>query len=607
MSENNELELKPINDLLELSFYIPAYQRGYRWTQRQVTELLNDVYEFCLNKNRSEQDFYCLQPVVVKKRGKQWELVDGQQRLTTILLILGFFNSRFAEDFRKQLYTIEYETRPESREYIINLDESQKDKNIDFNFIYESYSQIRSWFKDKIHRVNDIESVFLNDVKVIWYQINETENVTEVFTRLNMGKIPLVNAELVKALFLKSSNFAKNVDDKHSKKPIQDLQQLKISQEWDAIEKRLQDDAFWYFISNTETETNRIEFVLSLAARDIDSEGILENDKLKIFLQFNRLLNANNENDESTDVIQEWLKVKQCFMTLEEWFNDRALFHLIGYLISQDVPIETLFDLSQTSDTKYVFRQSLIELIFKKSLLHQDYSSLSKDWIDEKLSVLTYDSGAKRLRSILLLFNIASLLANPVTNARFQFEKYKTDKWDIEHIRSVASEIPNGKEKQKAWLKNVIDYISDDPSVESEEKTSDEINTENNLRKDAITLMNSASFDNDQFESIYEQTIAMYDPKSDEDVDNSIGNLTLLDSSTNRSYQNAVFPIKRSRIIALDKEATFVPLCTKNAFLKYYSKHVDKMLFWESKDSQDHQQAMGEVLFGFFSGKGVHQ
>jgi len=294
-------------------------------------------------------------------------------------------------------------------------------------------------------------------------------------------------------------------------------------------------------------------------------------------------------------------------MTLEEWFNDRALFHLIGYLISQDIAIETLFDLSQTSDTKYAFRQSLIELIFKKSLLHQYYSSLSKDWIDEKLSVLTYDSGAKRLRSILLLFNIASLLANPVTNARFQFEKYKTDKWDIEHIRSVASEIPNGKEKQKAWLKNVIDYISNDPSVESDEKTSNDINTGNNLRKDAIALMNSALFDNDQFESIYEQTIAMYDPKSDEDVDNSIGNLTLLDSSTNRSYQNAVFPIKRSRIIALDKEATFVPLCTKNAFLKYYSKHVDKMLFWESKDSQDHQQAMGEVLFGFFSGKGVHQ
>jgi uncharacterized protein with ParB-like and HNH nuclease domain len=130
MSECNELELKSINDLLELSFYIPAYQRGYRWSKRQVIELLNDVYEFCLNKNKTDQDFYCLQPVVVKARGEQWELVDGQQRLTTILLILGYFNSRFSEDFRKKLYSIEYETRPESREYISTLDESQKGKNI---------------------------------------------------------------------------------------------------------------------------------------------------------------------------------------------------------------------------------------------------------------------------------------------------------------------------------------------------------------------------------------------------------------------------------------------------------------------------------------------
>ena len=106
---------------------------------------------------------------------------------------------------------------------------------------------------------------------------------------------------------------------------------------------------------------------------------------------------------------------------------------------------------------------------------------------------------------------------------------------------------------------------------------------------------------------MYDKVREHYDPDGNEDVDNSIGNLTLLDSSTNRSYQNAVFPIKRSRIIALDKKATFVPLCTKNAFLKYYSKQVDKMLFWETRDSEDHQRAMVEMLFGFFQGVGVHQ
>lgn len=610
MSECNELELRPINDLLELSFFIPAYQRGYRWSHRQVIELLDDVYEFCLNKNKSEQDFYCLQPVVVKARGEQWELVDGQQRLTTILLILGFFNSRFAEDFRKQLYSIEYETRPESREYINNLDENLKDKNIDFHYIYESYSQIRSWFKDKMNRVNDIESVFLNDVKVIWYQINESENVTEVFTRLNMGKIPLVNAELVKALFLKSSNFAKNINDKISKKPIQDLQQLKISQEWDAIEKRLQDDAFWYFISNKSITTNRIEFVLNLAARSLDNEGILDTDKLEIFLKFNRLLNTNSEQDKTIDVTSEWLKIKQCFMTLEEWYNDRALFHLIGYLVSlksKDISIPNIFDLHQKALTKYDYRKSLLKLVFSKTFSGNDIETLSQEWLNDKLNEFTYESGAHRLRPILLLFNVASLLANPTTNARFQFDKYKLDSWDIEHIRSVASDMPNSKDKQKVWLENVVDYISSDEHVSAYEPETETVSGEQNIRLEAQALLKTATFNNDQFETLYGKVREHYDPDGNEDVDNSIGNLTLLDSSTNRSYQNAVFPIKRSRIISLDKKATFVPLCTKNAFLKYYSKQVDKMLFWETRDSEDHQRAMVEMLFGFFQGVGVHQ
>ena len=598
MPECNELELKPINDLLDLSFFIPAYQRGYRWSKRQVTELLNDVYEFCINKNKTEQDFYCLQPVVVKARGDQWELVDGQQRLTTILIILGYFNSRFAEDFRKQLYSIEYETRPESKEYIATLDESQKDKNIDFHYIYESYNEIRNWFKDKINRIND--------VKVIWYQISETENVTEVFTRLNMGKIPLVNAELVKALFLKSSNFAQDVDDYKSKKPIQNLQQLKISQEWDAIEKLLQDDAFWYFISNKSITTNRIEFVLDLASRSLDDQGILDTDKLKIFLTFNRLLSPNGDKDKSVDVAREWLKTKQCFMTLEEWYNDRALFHLIGYLVSQKVSIARIFDLHQDALTKYDFRQSLLNLVFSETFNVIEIDALSQGWLAERLNAFTYESGAHKLRPILLLFNVASLLANPATNARFQFDKYKLDSWDIEHICSVASDMPNSKDKQKAWLENVVAYISSDEAPESKKSDVDVNNEELSIKLEATELLKAAILNSDQFEALYHKVRAHYDPDGEEDVDNSIGNLTLLDSSTNRSYQNAVFPIKRARIIALDKKATFVPLCTKNAFLKYYSKQVDKMLYWEAKDSEDHQRAMVEMLLGFFQGVGVH-
>ncbi|EKA7352711.1 DUF262 domain-containing protein [Vibrio vulnificus] len=603
MSVENNLVLKPVSELLDESFFIPAYQRGYRWTKRQVTELLDDIKEFQKQSEEGPKSaFYCLQPIVVKKHGDSWELVDGQQRLTTIFIILTYLKDILTL-LGKSRYQLSYETRVDSADFLNDINEERGEENIDFYHIVEAKRAVDEWFKTQstAYPISFIQTLLNDDemgknVKVIWYQIDDNEYVTDVFTRLNLGKIPLVNAELVKALFLKSSNFDKNGSvAKH-------LQQLNISQEWDAIEKRLQDDAFWYFISNESTKTNRIEFVLKLAARYLDREGILDSDKLKVFLQFNRLLSHNVG---GVDVVKEWLKIKQCYMTLEEWFNDRALFHLIGYLVSQGVDLEELFILNQESETKYEFRQELIKRIFRLLFVGGNLSNNSKEYLQEKLDSLGYESGARKIRSLLLLFNVASLLANPVTNARFQFDKFKQDCWDIEHIRSVASEMPASRDKQLTWMQNVVDYISEDRVVPSEDAVEQQEKYIQSIREKANGLISAPSFELEQFSALYEQVIEVFDT-GDVDTDDSIGNLTLLDSSTNRSYKNAIFPIKRARIIALDKQATFVPLCTKNVFLKYYSKQVDKMLFWDAKDSQDHQKAMVDILFGFFCGKGVH-
>jgi hypothetical protein len=602
MSDNNELVLKPISALLEENFFIPAYQRGYRWTKRQVTELLDDIKEFQQQAEDGPKDaFYCLQPIVVKKRDGNWELVDGQQRLTTIFIILTYLKDIVAL-LEKERYTLSYETRDNSAEFLMHIDVTRSSENIDFHYICEAKQAIEEWFKkqDGTYKLKFLQTLLNDDntgknVKVIWYQINDSEDATAVFTRLNVGKIPLVNAELVKALFLKSSNFKLNGE------AARHLQQLSISQEWDAIEKRLQDDSFWCFISNEPLKTNRIEFVLNLAARELSNEDIQPNDPLKTFLQFNQLF-MNKEKD----VVQEWLKIKQCFMTLEEWFNDRALFHLIGYLVTQDFRVPQLFDLCQSCNTKYEYRQALIVRIFSKLFPSVEFDDLSLDFIAEALAQLSYGDVPKKLQAVLLLFNIASLLANQKTNSRFQFERFKSDKWDIEHIRSVASEMPNSKDKQKVWLENVIKYISEGTSIDVGEGALN-ISLAQSIRLDSSALLARKIFDSAQFEEIFKRVIALYDPNGNEEIDQTIGNLTLLDSSTNRSYQNAVFPIKRSKIIALDKKATFVPLCTKNAFLKYYSTQVDKMLFWESKDSEDHQQAMVKSIYDFFRGEGVHQ
>lgn len=94
------------------NFRLPGYQRGYRWTSDEIERLLDDLFEW--NEN-SPKGFYYLQPIVVKNLGKnadgidEYELIDGQQRLTTIYLILLAIKKWLpAPDF----YSLSYDTRP---------------------------------------------------------------------------------------------------------------------------------------------------------------------------------------------------------------------------------------------------------------------------------------------------------------------------------------------------------------------------------------------------------------------------------------------------------------------------------------------------------------
>lgn len=85
--------------------------------------------------------------------------------------------------------------------------------------------------------------------------------------------------------------------------------------------------------------------------------------------------------------------------------------------------------------------------------------------------------------------------------------------------------------------------------------------------------------------------------KGDESENNDqIFNLTLLDAVTNRSYGNSLFPIKRNTIIKNDKSGVFIPICTKNVFLKYYSKKFTDVMFWKEEDAKAYQENIEQVL-----------
>ncbi len=584
-----DLQLRSVSELMTESFFIPAYQRGYRWTSRQVTELLDDVAAFTQRPRPVQGDFYCLQPIVVTRRGGQWELIDGQQRLTTIFLVLSYFNNRLVEDERSELFSLSYETRANSAAYLESLDERARNDNIDFFHIWRAYQTIREWFKTRINRLNYIQGAFLNEVKVIWYEVDRSVEPIDVFTRLNVGKIALTNSELVKALFLKSSNF--DGDSSRAKQ----LQQLRIAQDWDEIERRLQESGFWYFVTNRQQEANRIELVLQLRAEELARAAPIW-DINSIFLAFNAHLAGKHD-----DVPNEWDAVKRMFLQIDEWYRDRFLYHVIGFLLSQDVKVAQIRDLARKSGSKTAFRAALIAEVFRIALGAGTTGMGLASFVKDRVAGLDYESHGTSIRRLLLLFNIAALLELGDSGPWFPFDHFKREQWDLEHIRSVKSDMPQRVDAQKAWLEQAIEYFSAPEVVVGGVVGS----SDQTLPERLQALLKQEPFDSVAFEAAFNDVIDRYDPGSDVETDNSVGNLTLLDAGTNRSYGNAIFPIKRRRVIALDKAGRFVPPCTKNAFLKYYSSKVDEMLVWTRADAKEHQDALVTALVSFFEKHGA--
>lgn len=562
-------------------FYIPAYQRGYRWSTLQVTQLLEDIREFTQRHNPQPDEFYCLQPLVIKVRpAGDLEVVDGQQRLTTLLLILRHFNERLTERFRQPLFTLAYETRPSLDAFLEAPSQEAANENVDFFHLFQAIQAVEDWFARRESEVETIKANLLNSTKVIWFKLAESDNPVDAFTRLNVGKIPLTNDELIRALFLRRPD----PNDEKSKSL-----QLRIASEWDLMEKGLQSDDFWYFLSNQPgKEQNRIGFLFDLVARsrNLLSDALAE-DAYGLFHAFNQQLQQ-----EGATVESEWDKIRQAYLMLEEWFEDRTLYHMVGFLVSQEMPINEIREMSQGC-LKSEFEQRLRSEIYLRAIGAElpdppDRQVISEN-VAERLDQLDYNSKGSKLKAILLLFNIATLLQNQRSNLRFQFDSFKQERWDIEHVRSVGDDKPERFHHRKAWLENCLGYLQ---SQDSDADLCDEI--------ERFMALSQVEATTEKFDPLYEKLLRRFQEDREGEAVHRIGNLTLLDERTNRSYKNAVFAIKRHRLLELDQHGIFVPLCTRNVFLKCYSPQVDNVMFWSETDQDGYQEAIAQVLVDFF-------
>lgn len=594
---DNKIELKSVSELLGMKFFIPSYQRGYRWTEQQVKDLLEDIWEFS-QKKKHETEFYCLQPLVVKRKDDDvlnsikaatsieevetllkgsWEVIDGQQRLTTLFIILSVLGE-------SSVYSLEYETRISSKEFLEKIDEN--DKNIDYYHIYQSKQTVTFWFDNDKEKESKFKDVLLKNVRFIWYE-SVDEDPIKVFTRLNIGKISLTNAELIKALFLNRSNFGEK-DSEHLK-----LRQQEIASEWDNIEYTLQNDEFWLFLHEKGYDRpTRIDFIFDLICErnslNLGEElyKSLGNDDYKTFRYFYEYFKSGSSNIEDC-----WKEVKRYFQTFKEWFDDLELYHYVGYLIEYKYSISELVSEWHSSKEKDSFVKYLKAEINKKI---KGCPALDFQYKED-------GSDKGKCKPILLFQNIQTVInqnKNNLSNEdyklgvfyKFPFHLYKLESWDVEHINSNTTNDEEDADTQKEWLLNV--YLSADDDTQQK-------------------IRSYFEFTEDEKGKLFEE-VKQIIPQNEEwtpEEKNRIWNYTLLDSSTNRSYGNTIFSGKRRVIIGKDKgeliaipkiskdgklqlgekkkaKSSFVPPCTKQVFMKYYSATMSNANYWTKVDAE---------------------
>lgn len=582
------LEEKIISEITG-KFTIEAYQRGYRWGKDEVEYLLEDISEI------PDGQKYCLQPVVVKNVNDTYELIDGQQRLTTLYLIMKYLNAYVDIKF-----SIEYATRKsenghigskELLETIDKIDLSLPSNNIDELFIKKSYGIVKTWFNGEKSKMMSFANKLQNYVTIIWYEVDDDEDSVNIFTRLNIGKINLTNAELVKALFL--SRGKKDSEGRYAGNPygIEEKKQHEIALGWDLMEKDLHNEKFWTFITNEKSDHYpiRMELLFDMIEMKPSDESN--------FYTFNRFYERFKNSDNRYET---WELIERYMQQLKEWYHSFDLFHHIGFLVATGTSVKSLLDIAMSTDNpikKSDFKLRVLDMIREKMV----FTVGDKDFGEEiDYAELNYEDHSKFIQYVLLLFNIETIRQKGDENVRFPFYRYKNEgTWSLEHIHAQNSDSLKTNQEWKEWLEihkkslEGLEVYSDDKK--QIEEVIDKMNT-------VITHINEKGYKGsirNEFNAVAPAVINILSDGDDKSQMHTLSNMALLTVGENAALNNSTFDVKRMKIIAMDKAGEYIPVCTRNVFMKYYSSSDTKLHFWSEEDRKGYISAMNNVLYDY--------
>lgn len=544
------------SQLKQIYYNIPDYQRGYEWGENNVRLLLEDLKKFLDKIYISDTDkflddklFYCLQHITIisKDNGEYYNVVDGQQRLTTIAIILAYFGK--ADLLKGKL---KYSSREDTGEFLNNEiftrkyweqnDKEEDVKHKDEFYIRAAANMVQTWDKEQTWNSNQRKryiEILLNRTKFIVNVVSGNEEM--IFANINGAKAELDGADLLRAVQITHSSKEKyEITHSDNSNEVNEYR-VKMGMLLDEINnwcgqkdvrtflgRFLKDDSF------DKSGFNEKLYPINYLYRMMYEMHPDNNMPFEFrFFEYGLDIKGNGVGDDNWEM---YIELKRIYGFVRDWYESDEIYHYLSYLFSNfksKVNFVAIYKTWENSKGKLSFITELKKEISKyileiyssdgenneepaKEKLKNDLANLSFSWYHNKESLV----------KILILLDV---IYSCKSKYRLPINYFVSKGEDIEHIgcQTPNEEDLNNREKWLEYIKKLNDYKFDIDKGRLDEwweKLLKEQEVIDDVTSNIIDELNSYGL-------------------------NSIGNLVLLHSSQNRSYRNASFNTKKSIII----------------------------------------------------------
>jgi hypothetical protein len=577
-------------------YYIAPYQRGYKWKSKrygQVPQLLLDVYQAMIR----DTDEYYLQYLTLKNTDQQLEVIDGQQRLTTLALIFYVLHDYGVANIAEN--KINYARYEGGEDIFKKAIKEHSEETQDLFYMSTAVECIHTFFEllKKYYQFNDYQNYLLNHVKLIVNMESEFVPSEDVFANLNDNKVALTDSELIKGLLLTRGVDLNTPNGlKRHYKEILDARTI-MGRIWDEINSWIEQPKVKYYFFGSSVESGMYELLLLAKPRnEVASDS--PSPKASLVHEFQELLTESSKEssmlyqlfeeyneaitsyDEATKVFE---NIKHIYRVFQGIFNDVAEYNTVGYcLFSKSLKdsknrtqiLHRLIRATASEKTDYI--HSIIrDRVPDMAKLRKDIQE--KNDIEKLLSAyssLKYRTSNPELTNLLLSFSVLSN-GNPY---KFDFVEYESSKWSFEHI---SPQHPSSQIKiHEAAIRIVIKKI--DKEIAKEENDIE--------KKNKLTELTDAIKKNEKIP--VDDIVFLYDNDINEDYLHCCGNMALLPSGANSSLNNNPFVAKRPILYSIIRNGNFVPRHTMDIFNKNMNvdecPFTDELSIWTKDDIMAH-------------------